>query len=313
MINIGISLNHSLPVLNLSLLAETIKEDFPMVDVLLIKDKEELTNKINDIDLFIGWGFDKSLYKLSNRLKTVITPSAGHDWVPEDPSRKIKNIYGSYHGKYMSETLLASILYFNNRLNFLCNNSQNKIKDRELFCDRKLLSEQNFLIIGYGSIGRACAALLKKFDVNITGLKRRIDSNSDDLGTNLINYEKIIPALQQADHVILILPNTNETDHFFKKEYYDSMKKTAFLYNIGRGNCIDTYELINALKQNTIAGAYLDVIDREDEFYGPYSKLWDLDNILLTPHISGIYKNCIKYYYDTELKKHLNNFINHHS
>ncbi|MCP4180290.1 MAG: hypothetical protein GY756_21210 [bacterium] len=307
--NLGIYLKHSLSAFNLSLIADDIKKDFPKVSIIYIHDRNELYARIKDLDILITWKFYIDLYPISKNLKTVITPSAGNDWVPKDPYNKVTNIYGSYHGRLMAETLLSSILYFNNRIDKTVLNRQNKNWDREMFCSRKLLADQNFLIIGYGKIGKECAKLIRLFGGSITGLQRKYESGIDELGTKLIDYNSLDGSLMDADHIILILPKTKETNHFIKDRHFTIMKKSSYLYNIGRGNCLNEKELIRTLKTNKIAGAYLDVTNNLNDMPGKSSELWNLDNVLLTPHTSGVYSNCMKFYYNNELKSILEKYI----
>ncbi|HJO94317.1 MAG TPA: NAD(P)-dependent oxidoreductase [Victivallales bacterium] len=307
--NIGIYLKHSLSALNLGKIADKINNDFPKVNIRFIHTKDELYKNINKLDILITWKFYIDLYKETKTLQVIISPSAGRDWVPEDPYNKIINIYGSYHGRLMAETLLSSILSFNNKIDKAILNRQNKIWDRELFCSRRLLGDQNFLILGYGKIGKECAKLIKLFGSNITGLQRQYESGTDELGTKLINNNSLDTALKNSDHIVLILPKTESTNQIIKSRHYKMMKDSAYLYNIGRGNCLQEHELIHALKTHEIAGAYLDVTNGLNDMPDKSSELWSLDNVLLTPHTSAIYTNSMQFYYDNELRSILKKYI----
>jgi phosphoglycerate dehydrogenase-like enzyme len=91
--------------------------------------------------------------------------------------------------------------------------------------------------------------------------------------------------LKRSDYLILTLPGTPETEGIIGRKELKMMKDTAFIVNIGRGSLIKQDELLEALKNNWIAGAGLDVTDPEP--LPEDSELWELDNLILTPHTSG--------------------------
>ena len=93
-------------------------------------------------------------------------------------------------------------------------------------------------------------------------------------------------ALAEADYVVLAAPETPETHHLLGSAQLAKMKPTAFLVNVARGSLVDQDALIAALERRAIAGAALDVASPEP--LPPESALWTLDNVFITPHVSGI-------------------------
>jgi len=92
-------------------------------------------------------------------------------------------------------------------------------------------------------------------------------------------------ALGEGDFVVVLLPLTEETRGIIGADALGAMKPTAWLINIARGAVVDEAALLAALEQRRIAGAVLDVFDREP--LPPSHPLWKLDNVVVTPHISG--------------------------
>jgi phosphoglycerate dehydrogenase-like enzyme len=92
--------------------------------------------------------------------------------------------------------------------------------------------------------------------------------------------------LAQADHVVLSPPLTPATRGMFGREQLARMKPSAFLVNVGRGPLIDEAALIQALRERRIVGAALDVFDKEP--LPANSPLWDIENLLITPHTAGM-------------------------
>jgi phosphoglycerate dehydrogenase-like enzyme len=95
-----------------------------------------------------------------------------------------------------------------------------------------------------------------------------------------------IPALLgECDYVVVAVPLTEESRHLIGEAELAAMKRNAVIVNIARGAVIDQQALIRAVKNGVIGGAALDVTDPEP--LPPDSELWRLDNVMITPHISG--------------------------
>jgi phosphoglycerate dehydrogenase-like enzyme len=92
-----------------------------------------------------------------------------------------------------------------------------------------------------------------------------------------------------ADHVCIALPYTPQTHHLFSAEMLTHCKPTAYLYNIARGRIIDEAALVDALQNGRLSGAGLDVFETEP--LPENSPLWNLPNVLITPHTAGITPN----------------------
>jgi phosphoglycerate dehydrogenase-like enzyme len=154
-------------------------------------------------------------------------------------------------------------------------------------------------ILGYGSIGREVARLAKPFGLKILVTKqnaRRLDDNEytvpgtgdprAELPDRIYPPEATRSMLAQCDYVVITLPLTTKTHHLFNEEVFKAMKPTAFLINVGRGRIIEESALIKALKKGWIAGAGLDVF--EEEPLPSESPLWQMENVIISPHISGM-------------------------
>ena len=93
-------------------------------------------------------------------------------------------------------------------------------------------------------------------------------------------------ALAQADYVVIAAPRTTQSEHMIGARQLNAMKRDAVLVNISRGALVEEAALVEALRDGTIRGAGLDVF--EEEPLPESSPLWDLPNVLVTPHISGV-------------------------
>jgi phosphoglycerate dehydrogenase-like enzyme len=141
-------------------------------------------------------------------------------------------------------------------------------------------------IVGMGHIGAEVARLAKAFGCHVVATRRSITSPSrDDVADELLPPEALRELLSKSDFVVLAVPLTVETRQLIGERELRAMKRTAVLINIARGAVVDERALVRALKDDWIAGAGLDVFEQEPLPEG--SELWAMDNVIMSPHISG--------------------------
>jgi len=146
------------------------------------------------------------------------------------------------------------------------------------------LPEATALVVGVGGIGSEVARLCAAFGMRVIGVdERRRDAPSGV--AELHRGDELDTLLPRADFVILTVPPTPETEGFMNRERFQEMKKTAFFINIGRGMTTRLGDLVDALKAGEIAGAGLDVFEREP--LPADHPLWATPGVLLTPHVAG--------------------------
>lgn len=162
------------------------------------------------------------------------------------------------------------------------------------------LGSQTLGIVGYGSIARELARLASTMGMTVLATKRdamRTEENDTDYspdGTGdpdgtiperIYPGEALATMVQDCDYVVVTVPMTEQTRHMVDERVLENMKDTAVLINIARGGVVDEKALITALSQEKIAGAALDVF--EEEPLPSSSPLWQLENVIISPHISG--------------------------
>jgi phosphoglycerate dehydrogenase-like enzyme len=153
-------------------------------------------------------------------------------------------------------------------------------------------------IVGYGSIGREIARLLQPFGCTVLATKRDAMNPVDngycieglgdpngDLIQRLYPAEALHSMLRECDLVVVAVPSIQTTHHLIDEGALGVLKNTAYLVNVSRGNVIDETALLNALQQQRLAGAALDALPEETLTVG--RSLWELSNVIITPHIAG--------------------------
>lgn len=271
---------------------ETIRNAFPETVIEITEDSKVFRDKMAEADCILTWVFKPEWYAAAPKLKTLFTPAAGHDWVAADPSGRVKTSYGRFHGRIMRESLLSMMLYFNRNIAKSEEDQKNRFWGRFGYNDCSALFSQRVLIVGFGSLGQSMAELLSAFGAGVTAVKRNITGfEKHPHADRVITFDQMEEELPLADHVVLVLPGGKETDGIFTAAHFAAMKSGAVLYNLGRGTCYREDDLVNALKSGKLAGAGLDVFAEEP--LAETSQLWDLPNVLLTPHSSAISREYI--------------------
>jgi len=138
-------------------------------------------------------------------------------------------------------------------------------------------------ICGLGRIGRGVARRARGFDMQVlyTDVVRANPSVEVDLGARFVNKEIL---LSESDFITLHLPLEPQTTHYVSRDEFARMKPTAILINASRGPVVDEKELVRALRAKTIAGAGLDVYEKEPEVE---RALLSMRNVVLVPHIGS--------------------------
>ncbi len=221
---------------------------------------------------------------LFSNLQFIQLTSAGFDRVPmEEVNRrgiKICNARGVY-GIPMAEFAVAGVLQLYKQSRFFYENQ----KKREWNKNRNLLElwGRQVTIVGCGNIGQECAKRFSAFDCRIVG----VDIFEAELPhiASMVHISRLQEVLPQSDVVVLTLPLTEQTRHLFDEKVISAMKPGAVIVNIARGGVVDTDALAAGL-QTHLGGAVLDVF--EEEPLQADSPLWEMDNVLISPHNSFV-------------------------
>lgn len=229
------------------------------------------------------------------RLKFIFIVSAGVEKLPFEYLKK-RNIRvansGGISDEAMSDYAVGAMLLFSSRFKECMEYKSQHYWKPYLMTD--VLKQKRLLIVGAGKIGQAIAKKASVFGMHITGIKRKLNTLPDFDEISILKDLDI--ELPKADYVVCTIPLTEETYHLFDRQRFEKMKKTAVFINLSRGKVIDQSALIEILDMRKIRGAVLDVFETEPLEHE--SALWDLDNVVLTPHSSGRIEDFLRYAVD---------------
>ena len=149
----------------------------------------------------------------------------------------------------------------------------------------RMIQGTEVLLIGVGGIGAACAAKFAALGARVTGIRRRMDAAVPPGVSSVHPVSDLLRLLPAAELVVLAAPQTASTQGMLGREQLAVMRRDAVVINVSRGKLVDEAALAEALWEGAIAGAGLDVFEHEP--LDPASPLWDLANVIITPHTSG--------------------------
>ena len=158
------------------------------------------------------------------------------------------------------------------------------------------LSGKNLLIYGYGHNGIELAKRAKNFKMKITGIIRTLKDNipGREFIDEILSYNQVTDeVINKADFIFATLPETKDTINYFNMDFFKKMKKSAVFMNIGRGSAVVEDDIAEALNNNIIRGAALDVFQKEP--LDKNSKLYDVsqEKIFITNHDLGVVSDYI--------------------
>lgn len=257
---------------------ERLKQACPYLDITLHPDP--------DIDAAFVWPNFAVEERLNQhpRLRWIQLLSAGYDKV-DIASVHARGIYltNARHVNSIpiAEDIIARILYFNRDMHLYTKDQQlGRWEPRQNAYE---LYQSTVGILGAGSIATHTAERLKSFHTRIL-CYRQNEINIPHFDQCFRGPDGLKTLLQQSDYVIVCLPLNTETKYLLNHETLSYMKKDALLINIARGDIIDEEALVDVLERKAIRGASLDVFHEEP--LSKTSRLWRLDNVYITPHIS---------------------------
>lgn len=262
-----------------------LQKSFPNGNFLYSSSRTISQEELMEANIILG-NPKPAMLRLCSNVKLVQLNSAGNDayQASDIPSGCVLcNASGAY-GLGISEYLLATTLSLS--YNLPTYQRQQVVHEWSDAGVATPIYGSTVLVVGFGDIGSCYAKRMKALGAYVIALKR-VQGDKPDYVDELVLSEQLQDVVPKADIIANSLPHTKQTEHMFNKDMFALMKKSAIFLNVGRGATVDSEALYHALSTNALRGAAIDVTETEPL---PHDHpLWELKNLIITPHISGKY------------------------
>lgn len=267
---------------------ETTGRLAPNYELLVTTDQEDIEAALDRIEIALV-RFSRELIPRAPALRWFQQGGAGADWLARHPeiadSEVIITNASGVHSVPISEHILALLLGLGRGFRASILGHKDRVwhenRNQNLF----ELAGKRCLLLGVGAIGGRFAKLAAACEMEVVGVRR--NPNECPSGVKrMIGPGALREELGEADFIVNTLPLTPETRHMLGRREIELVKPGAYIVNIGRGATIDEQAMIDALRSGRLGGAGLDVFETEP--LPEDSPLWDMENVIVTPHYSGL-------------------------
>ncbi|MFW5689118.1 MAG: D-2-hydroxyacid dehydrogenase [Spirochaetota bacterium] len=284
------------PVIHLGITPETypdgaverVRSLAPDYEIIVTTERDEIESALERIEIALG-SFPHDLIPSAPRLRWLQQEGAGADWLARHPevhdrSFVLTNASG-VHAIPISEHMLGFLLALGRAFPASVRGQRERVWEGNRHHDLFELAGKRVLLLGVGAIGARFARLCAACDMEVVGVRRDPSTPIEGV-SRMVGPDEIRDELPQTDILANTLPYTSETHHLIGAEEIATMKRGGVIINIGRGGTIDEAAMIEALRSGQLRAAGLDVFETEP--LPEDSPLWDMENVLLTPHYSGL-------------------------
>lgn len=296
-------------------LSTRLHQDFPNVEAVQRSSYDGVEADLREAEVVVSWSLRPEQVAAAKKLRWIHSPAAAiHQLLfPElVNSDIILTNAREVHGPVVAENVLALIFALAKLLPQAVRLQQKHSWGQQAMWQARPrpreLAGATLGLVGLGSIGREVAK-------SAAGLKMRVIAVREHVGAEIPEgVQQVLPRTQlddllsQSDYVVLAAPVTPSTTGLMNAARLARMKPDACLINVGRGPLVDEEALAQALREHKIGGAALDVF--EEEPLPADSPLWDLENLLITPHTAGITEKLWERHYAT-IRENLRRYLNH--
>lgn len=237
-----------------------------------------------DADAIVAGSLSEELLEAASDLQWVQALSAGVDHYDQEALQEreivLTNAAG-VHAEPIAEQVLGYVLMFERRLHRLVRQQSRRVWER---VEGGEIRGKTMGIVGVGAIGTRTAELADAMGMAVIGTKRDVDTAPDVLDA-CYPAEEYHELCRRSDYLVLSCPLTAATEGLISDDEFRLLSSDAVVVNVARGPVIDEAALTRALQSKRIRGAALDVFETEP--LPRESPLWDLSNVVITPHMAG--------------------------
>lgn len=269
-----------------------LQQNFPQVSVVNLPDYKRVDEEIVDAEIAIAWSIRPEQIATAEKLRWIHSPAAAvHQLMfPELVSSDILLTNArEVHGPVVAEHVIALIFALAKKIPGSVRLQEKHIWGQQILWDEtprvREVAGATVGLIGLGSIGRAVAKSANALGMKVIAVREHPEKGSE-VADAVYGPSHIDDVFRQADYMVLAAPVTDSTKAIANAQRLALMKPEACLINVGRGPLVDEPALALALAEKKIGGAALDVFPKEP--LPADSPLWDVPNLLITPHTAAL-------------------------
>lgn len=289
-----ISANHRLDLWTApAWFSERLSQEFPQLTLVRITDNDAIAEEIRDTEITLASSLQPEQFQAARNLRWIHSPSAAvhHLLFPELASSDVVLTNArDVHGPVVAEHVIALIFALAKNLPAAIRFQQKHVWGQEISWltgqRPHELAGATLGLVGLGSIGRAVANHAAALGMKVIAARQHPESAKPESVHEVLPASRFDELLARSDYVVLAAPVTQSTQKMIGRPQLAKMKPDACLVNVSRGELIDEPALIDSLRDRKIRGAALDVFEKEP--LPADSPLWDLENLLITPHTAGM-------------------------
>ena len=269
-----------------------VRQRYPEMRVVHLPTYDLMDAELPDTDIFVGWSLKPEQFRHARKLKWLHATAAGVDQLMRDDIRRSPVVITNSSSVLtlpMAEHTLALMLALARRFPSAVRYQEKRHWAQQEIWDEiphpRELYGSTLVVVGYGAIGRELGRRVRALGMKVIGVKRD-PSRGAEHADRVVAAEQLEEVLGEGDFVVLATPVTPQTQRLFGRRQFAAMKATGYFINIARGVLVDTEALVGALRERVIAGAAIDVAEREPLV--PESPLWTAPNLFITPHLAAV-------------------------
>ena len=273
--------------------SDRLRTEFPQLEVVHLNSYAGAEAELRDAEIALMLSLRPEQFAVAKHLRWIHSPAAAvHElMLPElVKSDVIVTNARDVHAPVVAEHVIALVFALAKALPQAVRLQQKREWGQEAIWNGptrpREIAGATLGLVGLGSIGRAVARHASALGMRVIAARERPEQETPEGVQQVFASAQIDLLLEQSDFVVLAAPQTPATRGLMNENRFACMKPSAYLINVGRGPLIDEAALQRALRDHKIAGAALDVFDQEP--LPSDSPLWDLDNLLITPHTAGL-------------------------
>jgi len=282
---------------------DDLTREFAQLQIVLRNTYDGVEADLGDAEIIFTISLRPEQFAMARKLRWIHAPTAAvHQFLFAElvNSEVVLTNSTDVHGPVVAEHVIALIFALARKIPQAAVLQQRHLWGQEAIWNDgphpREIAGATLGLIGVGSIGRRVAQMASALGMRVIAVREHVDKGNPEGVEAVFPPSELDDLLRQSDYVVLAAPLIEATRGLINVARLAAMKPDSYLINVGRGPQVDEVALAEALRARRIAGAALDVFEREP--LPADSPLWGIDNLLITPHTAGLTEKLWHRHYD---------------